>query len=97
MSIGFITLFFIKQKWPYPSNILALISIALMVIFLILGIREKTSENTSNIDWKYFLRIFVALVPLIATHLTYGASPVTDTLLGVVLPLHLHIGKDEHV
>lgn len=35
----------------------------------------------------------LALVPIIGAQLALGASPVTDTLLGVVLPLHLHIGK----
>ncbi|SAM02427.1 hypothetical protein [Absidia glauca] len=33
----------------------------------------------------------LALVPIIGAQLALGASPVTDTLLGVVLPLHLHI------
>ncbi|KAL1936348.1 hypothetical protein VTP01DRAFT_482 [Rhizomucor pusillus] len=35
-----------------------------------------------------------ALVPIIASQFAFGASPVLDTLLGVVLPLHLHIGFD---
>lgn len=35
----------------------------------------------------------LALVPIIGAQLALGASPVTDTLLGVVLPLHIHIGK----
>jgi succinate dehydrogenase (ubiquinone) membrane anchor subunit len=35
----------------------------------------------------------LALVPLTVGSLTYGASPVLDTLFGVVLPIHLHIGK----
>lgn len=34
-----------------------------------------------------------ALVPIIASQFAFGASPVLDTLLGVVLPLHLHIGN----
>ncbi|KAG2188538.1 hypothetical protein INT44_001292 [Umbelopsis vinacea] len=33
-----------------------------------------------------------ALVPLMAAQLAVGANPVTDVLLGVVLPVHLHIG-----
>jgi len=65
LSIGFMTLLFIKQKWPYPNDLLAIISTILIVISLILGIREKTSENANDLDWKYFLRIFIALVPLI--------------------------------
>ncbi|KAI9279721.1 CybS-domain-containing protein [Umbelopsis sp. AD052] len=35
-----------------------------------------------------------ALVPLMAAQLAVGANPVTDVLLGVVLPVHLHIGFD---
>ncbi|KAI7882202.1 hypothetical protein K492DRAFT_176519 [Lichtheimia hyalospora FSU 10163] len=35
-----------------------------------------------------------ALVPIVAGQLAFGASPVIDTLLGVVLPIHLHIGFD---
>lgn len=65
LSIGFMTLLFIKQKWPYPNDLLAIISAILIVISLILGIREKINENTNNIDWKYFLRIIIALIPLI--------------------------------
>ncbi|KAG0168716.1 membrane anchor subunit of succinate dehydrogenase, Sdh4 [Apophysomyces sp. BC1034] len=33
----------------------------------------------------------VALVPLMAAQFAFGASPITDTLLGVVLPLHVHM------
>jgi hypothetical protein len=65
LALGFMTLLFIKQKWPYPNDLLAIISTILIVISIILGIRERTSEKANNIDWKYFLRIFVALVPLI--------------------------------
>ncbi|KAI8065083.1 CybS-domain-containing protein [Gongronella butleri] len=32
----------------------------------------------------------LVLVPLIGSQLAFGAAPVTDTLLGVVLPLHIH-------
>lgn len=36
-----------------------------------------------------------ALVPIVAGQLAFGASPVIDTLLGVVLPVHLHIGMQQ--
>ncbi|KAI9322720.1 CybS-domain-containing protein [Dichotomocladium elegans] len=36
----------------------------------------------------------VALVPMFAAEFALGSSPVLDTLFGVVLPLHLHIGLD---
>ncbi|OAD69286.1 succinate dehydrogenase flavo protein subunit 4 SDH4 [Phycomyces blakesleeanus NRRL 1555(-)] len=45
-----------------------------------------------SLHWDIERAASVALVPLIASQLAFGASPVTDTLLGVVLPLHLHIG-----
>ncbi|GAB5586068.1 membrane anchor subunit of succinate dehydrogenase [Umbelopsis nana] len=35
-----------------------------------------------------------ALIPLIAAEFAVGANPVTDVLLGVVLPVHLQIGFD---
>lgn len=37
--------------------------------------------------------VSVALVPLVTSQLAFGASPITDTLLGVLLPIHLHIGN----
>ncbi|KAI9019228.1 CybS-domain-containing protein [Phycomyces nitens] len=45
-----------------------------------------------SIHWDVERAASAALVPLIASQLAFGASPVTDTLLGVVLPIHLHIG-----
>lgn len=38
-----------------------------------------------------------ALVPIVAGQLAFGASPVIDTLLGVVLPVHLHIGMHKQI
>jgi hypothetical protein len=36
----------------------------------------------------------VALIPLISTQLVYGAHPVVDGLLGVILPYHVYMGFD---
>ncbi|CDH51549.1 mitochondrial inner membrane protein [Lichtheimia corymbifera JMRC:FSU:9682] len=36
----------------------------------------------------------VALIPLITTQFVYGAQPICDGLLGVVLPFHIHLGFD---
>ncbi|KAG0182302.1 membrane anchor subunit of succinate dehydrogenase, Sdh4 [Apophysomyces sp. BC1034] len=36
----------------------------------------------------------VALIPLISTQMIYGAHPISDGLLGVVLPYHVHMGFD---
>ena len=35
----------------------------------------------------------VALVPLFAGQFAFGASPILDTFFGILLPIHLHIGK----
>ncbi|EIE77300.1 hypothetical protein G6F57_003767 [Rhizopus arrhizus] len=55
---------------------------------------HKPDRVHGSYHWNIERAASVALVPLVATQLTYGASPITDTLLGVVLPLHLHIGFD---
>ncbi|KAI9274232.1 CybS-domain-containing protein [Sporodiniella umbellata] len=55
---------------------------------------HKADRLHGSYHWNIERAASVALVPLIATQLTYGASPITDTLLGVVLPVHLHIGWD---
>ncbi|CAO3596905.1 unnamed protein product [Absidia cylindrospora] len=47
-----------------------------------------------SIHWSAERIASLGLVPIIGAQLALGASPVTDTLLGVVLPLHLHIGFD---
>ncbi|CAO3596719.1 unnamed protein product [Absidia cylindrospora] len=47
-----------------------------------------------SLHWDLERGISLILVPVIGAQLALGASPVTDTLLGVVLPLHLHIGFD---
>ncbi|KAI8973002.1 CybS-domain-containing protein [Pilobolus umbonatus] len=36
----------------------------------------------------------IALIPLLSTQLVYGAHPVVDGLLGVVLPYHIYMGFD---
>lgn len=36
----------------------------------------------------------VALIPLVSTQFIYGAHPVVDGLMGVVLPYHIYMGFD---
>lgn len=57
---------------------------------------HKPDRLHGSYHWDLERAASVALVPLIASQLAYGASPITDTLLGVVLPLHLHIGKKDN-
>ncbi|CAO3609673.1 unnamed protein product [Cunninghamella echinulata] len=47
--------------------------------------------------WDAERALSLALVPLVGSQFAFGASPVTDTLLGVVLPLHIHFGFDSCV
>ncbi|CEP15338.1 hypothetical protein [Parasitella parasitica] len=55
---------------------------------------HKPDRLHGSYHWDLERAASLALVPIIASQLTYGASPVTDVLLGVVLPIHLHIGWD---
>ncbi|KAI8987399.1 CybS-domain-containing protein [Mycotypha africana] len=54
----------------------------------------KPDRLHGSYHWDIERAASIALVPLIGGQLVYGASPVLDTLLGVVLPIHLHIGWD---
>jgi succinate dehydrogenase hydrophobic anchor subunit len=65
LFLGFITILFIRNNWPYPKDIMTIVSIILILISLLLGMREKINENKNNLNWRYFIRIFVALIPLI--------------------------------
>ncbi|OZJ04741.1 hypothetical protein BZG36_01804 [Bifiguratus adelaidae] len=47
-----------------------------------------------SFHWSFERGLSVALVPLISAQLIQGGAPVTDMLLGVVLPLHCHLGFD---
>ncbi|CAO3642854.1 unnamed protein product [Mucor hiemalis] len=53
---------------------------------------HKPDRLHGSYHWDAERLASAALVPLIASQLAFGASPITDTLLGVVLPIHLHIG-----
>ncbi|RUS32996.1 CybS-domain-containing protein [Jimgerdemannia flammicorona] len=44
--------------------------------------------------WTFERSLSIALVPLTAAQIVVGAHPLTDALLGVVLPLHCHLGMD---
>ncbi|KAI8358393.1 CybS-domain-containing protein [Blakeslea trispora] len=54
----------------------------------------KPDRLHGSYHWDIERAASIALVPIIGSQLAFGASPITDTLLGVVLPLHLHIGFD---
>ncbi|KAI8889567.1 hypothetical protein K501DRAFT_238375 [Backusella circina FSU 941] len=54
----------------------------------------KPDRLHGSYHWDLERAASLAMIPLVTAQLTLGASPVTDVLLGVVLPLHLHIGWD---
>ncbi len=65
LAIGFLTLLFISQDWSFPKEILTVLSTVFIFVSLFLGFKEKTSGNKNSLDWKYFLRLFIALIPLL--------------------------------
>jgi succinate dehydrogenase (ubiquinone) membrane anchor subunit len=58
---------------------------------------HKPDRMHGSYHWNLERAASVALIPILSTQLVYGASPVLDTLLGVALPLHLHIGKLKYI
>ena len=64
LAIGFFTSDFIISRIPYPKDIMIILSLILICITLVLGIREILRANKNKIDWKYFLRILLAMIPL---------------------------------
>lgn len=56
------------------------------------GVTHTPDRVHGSYHWDAERAASAALVPLMAAQLAVGANPVTDVLLGVVLPVHLHIG-----
>ncbi|ORX45844.1 hypothetical protein DM01DRAFT_310170 [Hesseltinella vesiculosa] len=56
--------------------------------------REERGYAFGANHWNLERASAVALVPLISTQFVYGAHPVVDGLLGVVLPYHIYMGFD---
>ncbi|KAI8880795.1 CybS-domain-containing protein [Backusella circina FSU 941] len=44
--------------------------------------------------WNMERATAITLIPLISTQFVYGAHPIVDGLLGVVLPYHIYMGFD---
>lgn len=44
--------------------------------------------------WNMERAAAIALIPLVSTEIVYGAHPVVDGLMGVVLPYHIYMGFD---
>lgn len=56
-------------------------------------VSHKPDRLHGSYHWDIERAASIALVPLISSQLAFGASPVLDTLLGVIVPLHVHIGE----
>ncbi|KAI7863401.1 CybS-domain-containing protein, partial [Spinellus fusiger] len=44
--------------------------------------------------WNMERAAALGLIPLVSTQLIFGALPIVDGLLGVVLPFHIYLGFD---
>ncbi|KAI8358751.1 CybS-domain-containing protein [Mortierella sp. GBAus27b] len=44
--------------------------------------------------WDFERLLTISIVPLFAASAFQGAHPITDGLLGVVIPIHAHLGFD---
>jgi len=44
--------------------------------------------------WDFERLLSIGLIPLTAASVVQGAHPITDLFLGVILPIHCHIGFD---
>jgi len=68
------------------------------------SVRAETNSTTvsfpppshvqGSYHWDFERFLSIVLVPLTTLQLTTGSHPITDLLVGVVLPLHCHIGVD---
>ncbi|KAF9139566.1 membrane anchor subunit of succinate dehydrogenase, Sdh4 [Mortierella sp. GBA39] len=47
--------------------------------------------------WDFERLLTVSIIPLFAASAIHGAHPITDGLLGVVVPIHCHMGFDAMV
>ncbi|OBZ83224.1 Succinate dehydrogenase [ubiquinone] cytochrome b small subunit, mitochondrial [Choanephora cucurbitarum] len=60
-------------------------------------IKKETKEHGYEFGahhWNLERASAVALIPMFSTSLIYGAHPISDGLLGVVLPYHIYMGFD---
>ena len=54
--------------------------------------RKEEGYEFGAFHWNMERGSAIALIPLVSTQLVYGAHPVLDGLLGVVLPYHIYMG-----
>ncbi len=64
LSLGVINTLFMYLHFPMPYKIVSAISIVLLIVSLILGFKAYNNQTEKIIDWKFFARIALVLIPL---------------------------------
>ncbi|KAG0044748.1 membrane anchor subunit of succinate dehydrogenase, Sdh4 [Gryganskiella cystojenkinii] len=59
--------------------------------------QQVPNQVHGSYHWDFERLLSVSMVPLFAASALNGAHPITDGLLGVVVPIHAHIGWDAMV
>ena len=55
------------------------------------------NQVEGSYHWDFDRLLSVSMIPLFAVSAINGAHPITDGLLGVVVPIHAHMGFDSMV
>ncbi|KAF9922756.1 membrane anchor subunit of succinate dehydrogenase, Sdh4 [Linnemannia zychae] len=56
--------------------------------------RITPDQVHGSYHWDFERLLTVSMIPLFAASAFHGAHPITDGLLGVVVPIHAHMGFD---
>ncbi|KAF9307626.1 membrane anchor subunit of succinate dehydrogenase, Sdh4 [Linnemannia elongata] len=67
-------------------------------VYKAVAYRQPTPNQLhGSYHWDFERLLSVSMIPLFAASAMQGAHPITDSLLGVVVPIHCHIGFDAMV
>nr|CAG8505637.1 13822_t:CDS:2 [Entrophospora candida] len=58
------------------------------------AILPTKNKASGSFHWNFERLLSISLVPLTITSVINGAHPITDLCLGIILPIHCHIGFD---
>lgn len=58
---------------------------------------QTSNQALGSHHWDFERLLSVSMIPLFAASAFSGSHPVTDGLLGVVVPIHAHMGFDAMV
>ncbi|KAJ1672539.1 membrane anchor subunit of succinate dehydrogenase, Sdh4, partial [Spiromyces aspiralis] len=56
--------------------------------------KHEPKKLSGSYHWVYERTLTVLLVPLVGTAAFYGAHPINDLMLGIAVPLHVHMGME---